>query len=72
MRTVFFGATRGIGRALVDLVERSAASRGRSGVLVELNVHKSNEDAQAFYTKEGFVQTGETRDGLALVMARKN
>ena len=65
------GRGRGVGRALVDLVERSGSSRGRSSPTVELNVHAGNVDAQGFYEHIGFGKTGETRDGLAHVMRRK-
>ena len=62
---------RGLGRALIDLVERSGTSRGRGGTTFELNVHKENTDAQGFYEHLGFAPMGETSGGLALVMRRK-
>ena len=57
-------------RSLLDLVERSSPSRGRSSPTVELNVHRGN-DALGFYEREGFAQTGELSGGDVLVMRRK-
>jgi len=62
---------RGLGRALIDLAERSSTSRGRGGTTVELNVHKENTDAQGFYKHLGFAVMGKASGGLALVMSRK-
>ena len=61
----------GVGRALIDLAERSSTSRGRGGVMMELNVHTSNVKAQGFYEHLGFTRMGETRDKLAIIMRRK-
>ena len=64
--------SRGFGRALIDLVERSATrARGGGGGTVELHVHKSNIAAQEFYEHLGFVLVGEASEGRVLVMQRK-
>lgn len=61
---------RGVARALLELVERSSPSRGRTSPMVELNVHCDN-DALGFYKHEGFAQTGELCGGDVIVMRRK-
>ena len=61
---------RGVARSLLDLVERSSPSRGRSRPTVELNVHRGN-DALGFYEREGFAPTGELSGGDVIVMRRK-
>ena len=61
---------RGVARSLLDLVERSSPSRGRSSPTVELNVHRGN-DALGFYEREGFAPTGELSGGDVIVMRRK-
>ena len=65
---------RGVGRALIDFVKTTTASRGRGDVIVELIMHEANmrtRGPDSFYTTEGFGKTGATRGGLALIFSRK-
>jgi N-acetylglutamate synthase-like GNAT family acetyltransferase len=47
---------RGVGRALVDVVERWAAARGAERLVVTTALHRA--DAPAFYERLGFEHTG--------------
>ena len=53
----------GIGSALLDLVVRACRPRRASDVTVDLQVHRANEDAMAWYTHKGFVKTMEVSGG---------
>ena len=58
---------RGVGSALIDLTVQPAP-RGFRAKIVELNVHKTNNDSKAWYERRGFKEEGEAPGGLAFVM----
>ena len=62
---------RGVATTLLDLVEQSSLSRGRTSPMIELNVHTENEAARAFYEHVGFVKTGSHTGDTVLIMSRK-
>ena len=61
---------KGIGRALLELVEGSGSSRGRAPPVIELQCHTANEKALGFYKHVGFVESGSVSGGNALVLRR--
>ena len=63
--------SRGVATALLELVEKSGGSRGRTSPTVELNVHAENTNAIGFYEHRCFVRSGEMSGGSVLVMRRK-
>lgn len=63
----------GIGKKLLEALEREAAERGCSSIL--LDVRSRNEPAVNFYKKNGFTETGRRKDYYqdddALLMEKK-
>lgn len=62
---------RGLARTLLDMCEKSSASRGRTSPMLELQVHATNVSALSFYNRVGFVKISETSNGGMFVMQRK-
>ena len=63
---------RGIASSLIALVEQSCSSRGRCLPTIELNVHKHNSSAIAFYESIRFADASVAgRDSGDIVLMRR-
>ena len=62
----------GIGSMLLSIVEKHTQHPKGKGkaVELELHVHEANEEARAFYVKQGFLETGKIASGM-VIMRRK-
>jgi ribosomal protein S18 acetylase RimI-like enzyme len=67
---------QGLGRRLLTEIERLAAGRGFSKLLVETYEHADFDKARRFYERNGFAQTGRIEDylpdGSAMIVYAKH